>query len=305
MDTIDTIDLRSLRLFEAVARQQSFAEAGRELGMPRALASKLIADLEVTLGGKLFQRTTRKVGLTELGDSLLASMAGTVTRLRATLQQARSGLKEAAGIVRFSVSHGYGRTCILPLLHAFQRRYPRVQIDVLLSDAIDDLILKTLDFSIRLGPLPETSMVARRLADLEVALVGSKQLIDQGPNISQLDDISKLPMIGFRVPGSGSLVPWVFTKDGARSVIDNAAATITVNSIEGVADLVKKGAGIAPLPRFLVDEAIAKGELRHLFPAHRFSTIPVNICFTDRDMMPTRVRLLIDAIVEGAAGTMV
>jgi DNA-binding transcriptional LysR family regulator len=301
MDTIDSIDLRSLRLFEAVARHQSFAEAGRELGMPRAVASKVIADLEATLGGKLFRRTTRRVGLTELGESLLASSADTVARLRDTLHQARSGLKEVAGVVRLSVSHGFGRQYVLPLLHEFQQRNPGVQIDVLLSDAIDDLILKTLDFSIRLGPLPESSVVARRLADLEVVLVGTAKLIARSPGTKRLEDLAALPMVGFRVPGSGALVPWHFTKDGTRSIVDNAAAAIVVNSIEGVADLVKAGAGIAPLPRYLVDDEIAKGELRHLFPAHRFGAIPVHICFADRNMMPIRVRLLIDAITEGVA----
>jgi DNA-binding transcriptional LysR family regulator len=299
MDTIDNIDLRSLRLFEAVARHQSFAEAGREFGMPRALASKLIADLEQSLGGKLFRRTTRKVGLTELGESLLAKGSGPTAQLRQVLQEARTGVSEVAGLVRFSVSHAYGRRFILPIVAAFRSRYPRVQVEVILGDSIDDLILKTLDFSIRLGPLPDTSMVARRLPSLEVVLAATADLLKQQLPLMRIEDLSTLPMIGFRVPGSGTLLPWVFTKDGQRSVIDASHVGIASNSIEAVADLIMAGVGVAPVPRYLIDSVLAAGTVRQLFPDYRFSDIPVHLCFTDRELMPARVRLLIDAIVNG------
>jgi LysR family transcriptional regulator, regulator for bpeEF and oprC len=296
MDTIDAIDLRTLRLFEAVARLASFSEAGRELGMPRALASKLIADLEDTLGGKLFRRTTRKVGLTDLGETLLAQSAEAALQLRETLLQARSGAAGIAGLIRFSVSHGYGRHVVLPKLSAFRERYPQVRIEVILSDSIDDLVLKTLDFSIRLGPLPDSSMVVRRMEDLDVVLVGAATLLRAASVPRRLEDIASLPLINFRLPGTGALAPWVFNKAGRRAVVDTSSAILTVNSIEVVADLVIAGVGVAPIPRYLVASELKTGRLKALFPAHRFADIPVHICFTDRGLMPGRVRLLIDAL---------
>jgi DNA-binding transcriptional LysR family regulator len=296
MDTIDSIEIRNLRLFEAVARHQSFSEAAREFGMPRALASKLIADLEQAIGGKLFKRTTRQVGLSELGKSLLAHSSSHVAQLRNSLLKASAGLSDIAGVVRFSVSHAYGRQVILPRLRGFQRKHPDVRLEVLLGDAIDDLIVKTLDFSIRLGPLPDTNLIARRLPDLDVALVCTPQLLKAYPQLKRIEDINTFPMIGFRVPGSGALVPWVFHKSGQRSVVDTSAAATTVNSIEAVSDLVLAGIGIAPVPVFLVEAALKSGQLVELFADQRFAKIPAHICFADRDLMPARVRLLIEVI---------
>lgn len=298
MQTIDSIELRNLRLFEAVARHQSFSEAAREFNMPRAQASKLIADLEQAIGGKLFKRTTRQVGLTELGKSLLARSTSHVAQLRNALLKASAGLSDMAGVVRFSVSHAYGRQVILPRLRSFQKKHPDVRLEVLLGDAIDDLILKTLDFSIRLGPLPDTNLIARRLPDLEVCLVSTLQLLKAHPQLKRIEDVNTLPMIGFRVPGSGAIVPWVFHKSGKRSVVDTSAAATTVNSIEAVADLVMAGSGVAPVPLFLVASALKSGQLVALFPEQIFSKIPVHICFADRDLMPARVRLLIEAVAE-------
>jgi DNA-binding transcriptional LysR family regulator len=291
METIDQIDLRSLRLFEAVARRHSFAEGGRELGIPRSHASKIISDLEETLGGKLFQRTTRRVGLTELGEHVLNRSTEHMMALRETLSQARLASGDIAGVIRLSVSHAYGRHFILPKLQRFQVRYPRVQFELTLSDAIDDLILKTLDFSIRLGPLPDTSMIARALASQEVVLAAATHLAKP---LTSIEDTATLPMIGFRVPGSGAKVPWVFSKDATRHIIETDSAAITANSIEAVADLVKAGAGVAPVPKFLIQSELASGALTQLWPDYRFSEIPVNICFTERALMPKRVRLLID-----------
>ncbi len=302
MESIDHIDLRSLRLFEAVARHQSFAQAAREHGMQRTQASKLIAQLEANLKGKLFRRTTRQVGLTEFGESLLAISGSSLAQLHASLLQARMGNAEIAGMVRFSVSHAYGRQVILPLLQKFQQSNPRIQLDVMLSDSIDDQIVKNLDFSIRMGALPDTSMVARKLANLEVVLVASPKLLAKHRKLKSINDVQSLPMIGFRVTGSGTLLPWIFYHQEQRIAIDTSAAVINVNSIEGVADLVKNQYGIAPVPRFLVEQEIRLGKLKELFPQHRFAPIPVHICFSDRHMIPSRVRLVIEDLLRQVSG---
>jgi DNA-binding transcriptional LysR family regulator len=295
METIDQVDLRSLRLFEAVARHHSFAEGGKELGIARSHASKIISELEDTLGGKLFQRSTRRVGLTELGEHVLSRSSGHIKALRETLSQAKHVSSDIAGVIRLSVSHAYGRHFILPKLQTFQKQFPRVQFELILSDAIDDLILKTWDFASRLGPVPDTSMIARSLASLDVVLAAAPHLVKP---LANLEDTASLPMIGFRVPSSGAKVPWVFSKNGKRHVIETEQVTMTANSIEAVADLVKTGAGIAPVPRFLIESDLTSRVLTQLWPDYRFADIPVSICFTNRALMPTRVRVLIDYLTQ-------
>jgi DNA-binding transcriptional LysR family regulator len=265
------------------------------LGIARSHASKIISELEGTLGGKLFQRSTRRVSLTELGEHVLSRSSEHIKALREALSQAKHVSRDIAGVIRLSVSHAYGRHFILPKLQTFQKQFPRVQFELILSDSIDDLILKTLDFSIRLGPLPDTSMIARSLASLDVVLAAAPHLIKPLVN---LEDTASLPMIGFRVPGSGAKVPWVFSKNDTRQMIETEQVKMTANSIEAVADLVKAGAGIAPIPRFLIELELASGALTQLWPDYRFADIPANICFTNRALMPTRVRVLIDYLAQ-------
>ena len=122
MDTIDQIDLRMLRCFEAAARHGSFSEAGRKLEIPRAVVSRVIDQLEGHVGAKLFQRTTRKVALTDEGDALLRQLRTPLTALRHHLLEAQARLGGLAGEVRLSASHAYGRRFLLPLLAEFHRR---------------------------------------------------------------------------------------------------------------------------------------------------------------------------------------
>jgi DNA-binding transcriptional LysR family regulator len=138
-------------------------------------------------------------------------------------------------------------------------------------------------------------MIARGLPSLNVILAAAKHFAEP---LASIEDTASLPMIGFRIPGSGAKVPWVFSKDGVRHIIETDHAAITTNSIEAVADLVKAGAGVAPVPKFLIQAGLTSGVLTQLWPDYRFAEIPVNICFTDRALMPKRVRMLIDHLVQ-------
>jgi DNA-binding transcriptional LysR family regulator len=297
MDTIDTIELRSLRVLDAVARHKSFSEAGRELGIPRALVSKLVAELEQKLGAKLFRRTTRKVGLTSAGTRLLNLCNPSLTNLREALLQVRTGTSEAAGSIRFSVSHAYGRKYVLPFLKDFQKQHPRVQVECILNDMLDDLVSKSLDFSIRIGPLPENDKSVRKIASLDVALAVPAAMVPKPKAFRKLEDVKTLPAIGFRVPGSGRIMPWTFTAANKKKVtIASGQPTIIVNSIEAVADLVIAGVGVAPVPRYLIEDALASGDVITLFDSYKFRDIASYILTQDFDVMSTRVRLLIDAI---------
>lgn len=293
MDAIDQIDLRTLRLFALAAHHGSFAEAGRKSRMPRTLASKLIGDLEVTLGGKLFRRTTRKVALTDLGRELLARILPSLTDLQTGLEQTRSYATETAGAVRLSASHAFGRRFIVPTLQTFMARHPEIRVELLLHDDLDDLIARTLDFTIRLGPLPQSSIISRRLGSLKVVAAAERRLLERAPALSNPEDLRQLPMIGFRIPGTGTLLSWEFKRGGKTTVIDPSTSLIC-NSIEGIADMVREGMGAALVPHYLIEEDLKSGRLKGVFAQHEIPSIPAHICFIDRDLMPRRVRLLIN-----------
>jgi LysR family transcriptional regulator, regulator for bpeEF and oprC len=296
MDTIDNIDLRTLRVMDAVARHKSFTEAGRELGIPRALVSKMVAELERTLGSKLFRRTTRKVGLTPAGSALLNLCNQPLVTLRDALLSTQYRTSETAGTIRFSVSHAYGRRFILPVLSRFQKDNSRIRIECILNDALDDLVVKSLDFSIRMGPLPLRDKSIRTLETLDIVLAAPAEIARRAKSLKKIEDIKKYPTIGFRLPANGAIMPWVVYKSGQTKTVDVSQSALTVNSIEAAADLVVAGAGIAPVPRYLIEKQLARGEVEALFNSYRFQSITSYIVMPDMEGVTTRVKLLVDTI---------
>jgi DNA-binding transcriptional LysR family regulator len=299
MKTIDNVSLRSLQILQSVAESGSFAQAGRQLGLQRAVVSQLVAQLEAQLDAKVFKRTTRKVALTEEGEALVARIAQPLAEIRSSLQSMRARSANVAGSVRLSVSHALGRRSVLPALPAFAAQYPDVQVEVLLVDRLDDLISQNLDLTVRMGELPDNSMVARKLGTLDVSLVASSTLLAREGTPRTLDQLANLPAVGFRVPGSGALYSWQLELKGVRHLVQPKRTVAICNSIEGVADLVRLGVGVAALPRLFVQNDIDAGTQRPVMERYRLPSIPVHLYFTSRALMPKRVRLLADHLVKG------
>jgi DNA-binding transcriptional LysR family regulator len=297
MKTIDSIDLRTLRVLDAVAACMSFSLAGRQLDLPRAVVSRLIASLEDQLEVKLFRRTTRKVMLTEQGERLVHNMRLHLDGLRDSLLASQLQANSLSGLVRLSVSHAYGRVILLPKLAKFKQQHPEVSIHVSLADGIDDLLDKQLDLAIRLGPLPDSALVARSLGRLSVMLVGSTKLLVERKAPRTIAALDSWPTIGFRVPGSGHVYNWVFKRGTERTTWAPTAPVLVVNSIEAVADAVIAGFGIAPVPRFLIEPALKQGAVKVLLAGYELPSIPVHLCFTDRALTPARTRALIEFLV--------
>jgi LysR family transcriptional regulator, regulator for bpeEF and oprC len=327
MTTIETFDsaastgqitLRSLAVLQAVAAAGSFAQAGRQLGLTRAVVSQLVAQLETQLATQLFRRTTRQVALTEHGQALLARIGPALTDIHKGLQSTRAQSGSLAGEVNLSVSHALGRHLVLPALPQFGRAHPEVQVNLWLADRLDDLIVDSLDITVRMGDLPDSSLVAKRLGSLDVVLVATPTLLAQRGMPKSDEQLLRCPALGFRVPGSGQIYPWqvsgttqpASTPNGHPPTghtsrrITPARWVAVCNSIEAVADLVRLGEGIAAVPRFLVQADISAGQLQVL-PRFKLPAIPVHLVFTQRALMPLRVRRLADYLADSLASSLV
>jgi DNA-binding transcriptional LysR family regulator len=294
MNTIDNIELRALRLFVGVATSGSFSEAGRTFDMPRAVASRIIAQLEDQLGVRLFQRTTRKVALTEEGEALFQQLHPPLTALRTSLLAAQARTANSGGIVTLSVAHAFGRHFVLPALAQFRKLHPETHVELRLVESIDDLVGSRVDLVIRQGALPDSSIVARRLGALRLVFAIPSAL----PSPKGLSDVRALPGIGFRVPGSGQLFQWSFkNKAEQQLVLPDQFVTIT-DSIEAVVDQVAAGIGAAPVPEFLIKAHVSAGKIKIALRQFDVGTISVHLCYGSRELMPKRVRILADFLAQ-------
>ncbi|HJV94632.1 MAG TPA: LysR family transcriptional regulator, partial [Albitalea sp.] len=236
------IELHDLEILEAVAQEGNFSVAARALSLSRADVSRTVARLEQRLDVRLCTRTTRRVALTDAGRDLVRRLRPALHELSAALEQVSEQQHRFSGPIRVACSHAFGRHFLVDEVTRFVAAHPAVEVNLTLNDRIEDLVLSALDLALRIGPLAPSSMVARKLGRLPLALVAAPELCDSEHRFTP-KALGALPAIGFRVPGSGDRYPWRL-RLGAQDVpIAHEKVSIESDSIEAVADLARLGAG--------------------------------------------------------------
>lgn len=297
---MDERDLKALATLQAVARCGGFAAAARELGSTRAAVSRVIAEAEQRVGVRLCHRTTRRVVLTDAALELLRDAGGHLEALHAAWSRLPDREGSFRGLIRVSCSHALGRAFLLPAVQRYREQHPEVRFELRLADTNDDLVARSLDLALRVGPLPDSSMVARTLGRLRVVLVASADAARVWPRLPRaLDEASALPSVAFHVPGSGQRRPWTLGTGREQTLHEPGQAVVQVDSVEGVVDLVRAGVGIGLAPRYLVEADLAAGRLVSLLPQAPFIGPEVHLCYAHRDLVPLRTRAFSSLLVEG------
>ncbi|MEM6610127.1 MAG: LysR family transcriptional regulator [Pseudomonadota bacterium] len=293
--TIDTVQIRALRVAVTVADQGSFAAAGRRMNLPRAAISRIVGQLEDRAGQRLFRRNTRKVVTTEAGDILIGAARRALSELDAALEpDERTGA--LSGPVRLSVSHVFGRHFVLPTISSFRAHHPGVQVETLLQDKLEDMIDEDIDFTIRLGPMPQSELVVRRLGAIRAGLFAAPGFLRTLKPPLAPDTLGHVPAIGFRIPGTGHMMSWPIRQDGSVTRSLTPHSVVSSDSIEAVLDYAIDGQGVALLPHYLAAAAISAGRLEPVLPEDVTVLTDVHLCFRERRFMPRRVRRLIDHV---------
>lgn len=292
--TIDAVQIRALRVVVAVADRGGFAAAGRHLHLPRATISRIVGHLEEKTGVRLFRRNTRKVVPTEAGEALIEAARNALLVIDAAMEPGNMDRAELSGAIRVSVSHAFGRRFVLPAIGGFRDRHPRVHVEAVLEDRLDDMVEEDIDLAVRLGPLPETDMVIRRVGAIRSGLFAAPSFLEGLEQPVSRSTLDRVPAIGFRVPGTGRIMSWPVNEDRSvtRSVVPRIVASS--GSIEAVADMAREGFGLALLPRYLVDADVVEERLRDVLPDHVSLSTDVHICLKETRFMPARTRAFID-----------
>ncbi len=298
--TIDTIQIRALRVAVSVADRGSFAAAGRQLDLPRAAISRIIGQLEDRTGQRLFRRNTRKVVTTEAGDVLIGAARRALSELDTALE-ADEATGSLSGPVRLSVSHVFGRYFVLPSISSFRAQHPGVHVETLLQDKLDDMIDEDIDFTVRLGPMPESDLVIRRLGTIRSGLFAAPGFLSTLDPPLARDTLDQVPAVGFRIPGTGQLMSWPIRQDGSVTRSLTPHSIVSSDSIEAILDYAVDGQGVALLPHYLAAAAITAERLEPVLPDDVTVLKDVHLCFRERRFTPRRVRALIDQVASDIA----
>lgn len=297
------MNLNDLRLLADVAQRGSFAAAARALDVDPSSVSRTIAALERELGVRLFQRSTRRMTLTEAGALYLARAAGALEELDQARDRALAVSSGPAGTLRMTASVAFGQTCLVPLIPKFRRRYPQVALELRLTDANLDLVGEQIDLAVRLAPRPELDAVAAKLFDTRYRVCASPAYLETSEPISAPPDLSRHSCVLIDLPRYRSR--WRFERDGVVEEVAVGGA-VTLSSALAVHSCAVAGLGPALLADWMVDADIAAGRLVELFQGYRATATEFEtaawLIFPSRAYLPEKVRAMIDYLRQELTG---
>lgn len=290
------MEIASLKIVLLVKGHGSIAGAARVLGLDPSSVSRTVAAVEADLGIRLFQRTTRRLTVTEEGQSYLSRLSLLVEELDAAREDARGLRGKPAGLLRMTSSVAFAYHKIVPLLPEFQELYPDIEIDLQSSDAKIDLVVNSIDLAIRLAPAPKGDLVSTRLMRTRYRLVASPSYVKAHAPLSHPTELTSFNCLRFALPGLQDV--WKFRgNDGVAFNVNICGNLMTSNAL-ALRRAAQMGLGVALLADWLIDEDISEGRLVTLCPEYNctataFETAAWSL-YPNRSYLPQKVRVMID-----------
>jgi DNA-binding transcriptional LysR family regulator len=292
------VDLNALRDFVTVVNAGSITAAARVLGSPKSTVSKRLQDLEAALAVRLIERSTRALRLTGEG----ADFFQRAQRLLADADEAIAALHEhaqqASGPVRLSVPVLFGQAFMGQVAAAYRTRHPGTTIEVISADRRVDLVEEGFDAAIRVGQLPDSSLIVRPLTTVAHVAVGAPQLIGPAP-AAHPAALASLPCMA-HAAGEVTRSTWRFVcASAADSPVDvHIKPVITLSSLPALREAALAAAGLAYLPEFMVQADLQAQRLVLAVHGWQGVQVPLSVVVPSSRHMPLRVRALVDLLVE-------
>jgi len=288
------MNLPSLSAFVEVARHRSFTRAAAAFGVSPTAVSKSLQRLENSLGVRLLNRTTRAVQLTAEGALLLDQIAPAMTAISHALDSLNNTDKEVRGTLRMTVPTVAYALLLEPHLGNFLRRYPMLQLEMLIDDALVDIVSAGLEAGIRLGERLALDMVATPLLRSErMAVVAAPSYLAGKPPIESPTDLLQHECIRLRLKTNGTLYPWNLNIGGEIRAVD-VRGRLVLDNMAAVLAAAIDGCGVACTFERLAASAIVDGRLRRFLPAHCHDYPGWFVYFPSRRHMSARLRAFID-----------
>lgn len=288
--------LGDVEVFIAVVEHGSFTAGAVALSTTPSVLSRSVSRLEVRLGRQLLQRTTRRVSLTEAGRLYLEQARAAFSLLDEAGRDAQGQEGELTGRVRLSVPTTYGHYRLPPLLAHFARQYPQVQVELNITNRNVDLVAEGFDLAIRLGQLPDSGLVARKLEDAALLLVASPDYLQRMGTPRTLEELQRHLCLPFVMPRTGRLAPWVFRDGGADVDWLPASSIKTSDDVLGVVSLAERGMGICQSYEFIVRERMQRGQLIEVLPQYRGRSRPFSVIYAPHRHQSAATRAMIDLL---------
>ena len=262
-------DFEGLAMVARLAEEGSFAAAARSLGVSVATVSRAVARLEARLGGRVFNRSSRQLALTDLGRRVAERAARALSEAEEAEAAGRELASQPRGLVRLAVPMSYGLLRVAPILPDFLRRYPDITLDLHLGDAVVDLIGEGFDAALRIAVLEDSSLVARRLGPVERLVVAAPAYLARHGRPQHPREIAAHRCLGYAYRARGEA--WRFLGPGGEEVAVTPGGPLRVTNVDALVPCLLDGLGIAELPDFAVAGHLAAGRVERVLPGWRMA----------------------------------
>jgi DNA-binding transcriptional LysR family regulator len=287
--------LQEMQSFVAVAEAGSFVGAADSIGLSKAALSRHVAELEERLGVRLMQRTTRRLSLTEEGQRFLVRSKELLAAIEEAEAEVSSTSAEPSGLLRVNAGLTFGTRHLASLWGPFLERYPKVALEVTLTDRIVDLVEEGYDLAVRITNLPSSGLVSRTLASTRMVLCASPRYVAEHGAPMQPSDLLEHQVIAYSYFATRD--EWHFTGPrGDESV--RIRPRMHSNNGDTCRAVALEHQGVVLQPDFLVGDDLRRGTLVELMPEFRANSIGIHAVFPSRKHLPLKVRRLVDFLVE-------
>ena len=275
--------LETMTILLRVVDRGSFSAASRDLGVPLATVSRKVNELEAHLGTKLLVRTTRKVTLTDVGSAYVASTRRILDEIDETERIAAGELHVPRGELILTAPILFGRLHILPIVTEFLAAYPQINVRMLLTDRNLHLIEDHVDMAVRIGPLPDSTMIATRVGSMRTVVCASPKLLAGQGVPKSPEDLAGLPCVNFEFLSPASAWPYMPIRP-----------RLSVTTAEAAVWAAAQGLGVTRVLHYQCADAINDGSLRIILANFEVEPLPVHLLHAARGALPAKLRVFLD-----------
>jgi DNA-binding transcriptional LysR family regulator len=286
--------LEAMSILARVVDTGSFSAAARELRMPLASVSRKVGELEARLGSRLLLRTTRRLALTDAGTDYLAATRRILEAVDEAERKAAGEFETPRGELVLTAPILFGRLHLLPVVSDFLAEYPEINVRLVLSDRNLQLVDEHVDLALRIGALPDSSLVATRIGQMRTVVCASPKLLSRHGVPKTPSDLIRMPCISFTMPTR--LATWSFRKPGTanRPIEIEIKPRLTVSTAEAAVWAAAHDVGTVRVLHYQCIDALQAGELRVVLATHEPVPFPVHLVHAARGTLPTKMRAFLD-----------
>ncbi len=293
----------AMNILVSVVETGSFTAAGKRLGVPLATVSRKLAELESHLGTRLLARSTRRLDLTEAGADYVASCKRILEDISDAERKASGEYVTPKGELVLTAPVVFGRLHVVPVIADFLAAYPDIDVRLVQSDRNAQLLDDHIDLAVRIGTLPDSSMIAVQVGSVRQVVCASPEYLAAHGIPKKPADLSGLSCITFDVLGSAT--SWSFTnKAGRNDSVVPVRSRLSVNTAEAALDAAIAGAGVTRVLSYQASKAVEERKLRLLLEPFEPFPVPVSLIHTAQGMLPLKTRSFIDFAVPRLRATL-